>query len=366
MELTRRATTALMLAAASAIPALADAAPAAPVGIRAFCVDFNWWGPGGFAPPGTFAQADPEEHLAWYRNLGANVIQTFCVSCDGYSWFRGKVAPVQPGMEGDFLRELADLGHRQGMKVMGYFCVGANRYWGEQHPELSHGAPSAIHIPLTKEYLQYLCDTIRDAILRTRIDGFMIDWVFNPEPEGQWLECERRMYVELLGKPFPGAARVDAVEKVEFGRRAVDRAWQRIRRAAKSSKPDCIIWLSSHDLANPQQKGSPLVREVDWLMTEGPSRELLDCARSAAGPHARVIQCVCGWGAQHTAGKLLADYADLGIGFYGFAMPWPQTTLPPTADQAEEASGGDANLAERLRGNARNIEEIRHAWTKSP
>ena len=57
--------------------------------IRAFCIDFNWGpgGPNGFAPPGLWADADPEQHLAWYAGLGANVIQTFAVSCNGYAWY---------------------------------------------------------------------------------------------------------------------------------------------------------------------------------------------------------------------------------------------------------------------------------------
>src|SRR5512136_1291454 len=92
--------------------------------IRAFCVDFNW-GPGGsngFAPPGLWADADPEEHLAWYAGLGANVIQTFAVSCDGYAWYQGGKVPAQPGLKHDFLTEVVKLGHAKQMKVMGYFC----------------------------------------------------------------------------------------------------------------------------------------------------------------------------------------------------------------------------------------------------
>ena len=88
--------------------------------IKAFCIDFNW-GPGGpntFAAPGVYTQASPEKHVKWYRDLGANTIQTFCVSCCGYAWFRSDVAPVQPGMKGDFLKEVTHLGHKHGMKAL--------------------------------------------------------------------------------------------------------------------------------------------------------------------------------------------------------------------------------------------------------
>ena len=98
------------------------------------------------------------------------------------------------------------------MRVMGYFCVGANTYWAQQHPDLSYGADSNIHIPFTSEYLDYLSASIQDVLRKTGIDGFMIDWVFSPptlmkETRVRWLACEQRMYAELYGRPFPARRR---------------------------------------------------------------------------------------------------------------------------------------------------------------
>ena len=42
------------------------------------------------------AGADPAQHVAWYKAMGANVIQTFCVSYNGYAWYPSEVAPVTP------------------------------------------------------------------------------------------------------------------------------------------------------------------------------------------------------------------------------------------------------------------------------
>jgi len=103
-------------------------------------VDFNWY-QGAFAPPGHWAEASPEEHVRWYEALGANTIQTFCVSCNGYAWYKGGLVPPQPGLKHDFLTEMVRLGHRRNMLVMGYFCIGANTRWGREHPDLSYGAP---------------------------------------------------------------------------------------------------------------------------------------------------------------------------------------------------------------------------------
>ena len=176
---------------------------------------------------------------------------------------------------------------------MGYFCVGANTYWGQKHPEQSYnkpsGVPSAIHIPLTNEYLDYLSACIRDVLTKTAIDGFMLDWVFSPphphgdEREIRWMECEKQMYAELFGRPFPGKTQIDAKMALEFQRRAVDRCWRRICAAAKSTKPDCILWLSCFDLRDPQVAGSKMFREVDWLMNENSDTTSLAAIRKEVG-----------------------------------------------------------------------------------
>jgi len=317
---------------------------AAPERIKAFCVDFNW-GASGFAPPGMYAQASAKAHFEWYRALGVNTIQTFCVSCPGYAWYQSDVAPVQPGMKGSFLKELTELGHAAGMRVMGYFCVGANTHWSETHPELSHDLPSSIAIPFTTEYLDYLAASIQDALTKTDIDGFMIDWVFNashhyPDKEYSWLECEKRMYPELFDQPFPGDAAMTRDRIDAFNRRATERCWDRIRDAAKSVKPDCIIWLSCYDLQHPTVAGSKMLEEVDWLMNEHPDPAKLDAARRAAGPHTQLMQCICGWGDQHDAARILDDPRFADVGMYGFARPDPETTLPP-----EDGSGNARNIA---------------------
>lgn len=315
-----------------------------PEPVKAFCVDFNWGG-AGFAPPGMYAKASPAEHLAWYKRMGVNTIQTFCVSCPGYAWYRGGAAPAQPGMEGDFLRELTALGHGAGMKVMGYFCIGGNTRWSETHPDEAHPIPSAISIPLTRKYLDYLAAVIPEALVKTGIDGFMIDWVFSPfghypDKEYTWLDCEKTMYQELFGAPFPGAEAMDRDKIDEFNRRAVERCWKVIRDAAKGAKPDCIIWLSCYDLQHPQMRGCSMLREVDWLMNEHPDPEKLAAARAATGPKTKLIQCVCGWGDQHDAAKIMGDPRFADLGFYGFAKPDPETTLPP-----EDGSGNAKNIA---------------------
>ena len=216
--------------------------------IKAYCIDFNWGegGPNGFARPGLWADADPAKHVAWYKALGANVMQTFCVSCNGYAWYKNGVVPEQPGLTHDFLTEAVRLGHKEGLRVMGYFCIGSNTKWGKDHPDLSYGFPSAPHIPYTDAYLAYLSDFVRDSVKKTGIDGFMIDWVWQPDrkaTDGKWLDCERRRYADLMGRAFPGEDKLTPEEDVAYSRKAIERCWDAIHKAAKDANPGCLIWF---------------------------------------------------------------------------------------------------------------------------
>ena len=193
-----------------------------------FCVNFNWGpgGPNGFPNPGHWADADPAAHVAWYEQLGANVIQTFAVSCNGYAWYQGGEIPAQPGLKHDFLTEAVKLGHQKNMRVMGYFCVAANTRWAKEHPGLSYGSPSDFHLPLTDAYLDYLGTAVEEALRRTDMDGFMVDWLWNPKDEvrtaqnkGQWLDCDKRLFETLVGKPFPADGRPSAADRQVYERR---------------------------------------------------------------------------------------------------------------------------------------------------
>jgi hypothetical protein len=345
---------ALLPAAAASAQSKAPQSARAGERLTAFCIDFNW-GPNGFAPPGTFAKADPKIHYQWCKDLGTNVLYTFCVTCDGYAWYqKSAVAPVQPGLKHDFLNDIARMAHRDGKLTVGYFCVGANALWAQKHPDQSYGAVPSIHIPFTTEYLDYFCACVKDVLTKTEIDGFQLDWMYSPpllmyEKNVRWMDCEKRMYAELFGRPFPGKDKVDAKEELEFQRRALERCWRRIHDTAKSTKPDCILWLTCFDLRHPQIAGSKIFREVDWLVNEHPNPSSLEATRKEVGPQTRIWQCISGWGAEHDPGKIANDpkYADLG--FCGFASADPATTLPFTAAAKDPRHVANTHNIEILR-----------------
>jgi Hypothetical glycosyl hydrolase 6 len=333
--------------------------------IKSFCIDFNWHREEGaskwindFAKPGHWADASPHEHVAWYEALGANVIQTFAVSCNGYAWYRGGVAPPQPGLKYDFLPDVVRLGHQKGMLVMGYFCAGANTKFAQDHPELSYGTPSTLHIPFTDEYLDYLSRSIADAVKKTGMDGFMIDWIWNPTPklrEKGWIPAEQKLFEKVMGKAFPSGA-PPADDVLAYERRAMERCWSAVHKAAKEARRDTIVWLSCSNLSAPTVAKAAWLKQVDWVMNEAPTRAYFDAARMMVGDQTRMLQCLVGW-VQHDAAAYLADASTRGIDLYGFAEPRDNSLPLPIAEYLARGPEGLPGT-DRRSANDRNIASL--------
>jgi len=336
--------------------------------VKAFCVDFNW-GPGGangFAPPGHWADASPEAHVAWYQALGANTIQTFAVSCNGYAWYKGGAVPEQPGLSHDFLPEMVRLGHARGMRVMGYFCVGANTRWSEAHPELSYGKESAPNLVFGDAYLDLLAASVREALTKSGMDGFMVDWLWNPDDArkkhngGKWLDAEKQLYAQIMGQPFPGEEQLTERRQLEFKKKNIERCWKRIREAAKAVKPDCAIWLTCNNVDDPSVADSAVFQEADWLMNEHPDPRRLAKVLSGPRPATQcVIQCVVGWGNQNDAQGVLSDKTHGIRDFYGFAMPGPSSLPLPVSEYLAQPIG-------QFDGNNRNIAALARYFNGLP
>ncbi len=323
--------------------------------IKAYCLDFNWAATGRkrkpFAAPGTWAKADPAQHVAWYKAMGANVIQTFAVSCNGYAWYKNGYVPEQPGLEKDFLTEVVKLGHQEGMLVMGYFCIAANTRWGTENPELSYGTPTTYHIPYTDAYLKFLSESISDAVRKTGIDGFMIDWVWQPKrqsTEGKWLDCEKALYQQLMNEPFPGEDALTKEQDLAYSRKAIDRCWKTIRKAAKDANPKCIVWLTSNNTTHPHVVNSDMYKEADWLMNESGDMKRVEAVKPMVGSHTRLITCLARWNGQE-ATQVVPEALKAGVGLYGFTVPRTNGGLVPLEKifphPVSELKGDDRNIA---------------------
>lgn len=321
--------------------------------IKAISIDINWDMFARPASPGLYAQGDPRAQARWCHDLGANVMQAFCVSYNGYAWFPSDVAPVTPGLQGNYFQDQVDEGHKLGMEVMGYFCLGSNPYWANnhashdwhafKHPDIFGDEPPSLHqkicgdwnwIPFTNDYLDYFCEFVREALIKTEMDGFVIDW-FKVERGPVWLDCEKKMWAELMGEPFPAGDEPSPEAEIEFKRRQVERAWVRVKQTVEETRPSAVIWTNQpfSKVDDPLWNGHRLLKEVDWLLNESPKAEFLDWLKANIGPHTRLVQNFCGW-----AGHSADNWRDLDtkrFGFYGFTKVNPATCLPWSAEDVE-------------------------------
>ncbi|MDR0705305.1 MAG: family 10 glycosylhydrolase [Planctomycetaceae bacterium] len=322
--------------------------------IRAYCIDFNWGkgGAHGFAQAGLWADADPKEQVQWYADLGCNVIQTFAVSCNGYAWYKNGVVPEQPELKHDFLTEMVKLGRQKKMKVFGYFCIGANNKWEQDHPDLCYQMDGQ-QIPLTQTYLDYLCVSIEDAVKKTDMDGFMLDWFYNPggaDPllKLRWLPCEQKMYQELMGESFPGKDKITSERELVFRRKTIERAWQQIKTTAKRVKPNCIIWLSAYELNSKEYVETSILKEVDWLQNEAGDLQRTQNAHKLMGLQTRLITTVANWNHQNPL-EVVPDAIKQNVGLYGFTKPTVGTLPPPVSHYLSQPvgnfKGDDLNIA---------------------
>ncbi len=323
--------------------------------IKSYCLDFNWAASSRkrkpFASPGSWATADPADHVAWYKAMGANVIQTFCISTNGYAWYKNGFVPEQPGLKHDFLPEVVKIGHQNGMLVMGYFCAAANTKWGTDHPDLSYGTPTTYHIPYTDEYLAYLASSIEDAVGKTGIDGFMVDWIWMPKrdsTQGQWLDCEKKLYEKLMGEPFPGEEVLTKEKNLAYSRKSLARCWAAIYTAAKKANPKCIIWITTNNIGSPETIDSEMYKQVDWLMNERGGLKEIERIKKMVGPQTRLITCLANWNGQD-ATKVVPESLKAGIGLYGFTAPRKNSGLVPLepifAKPVSDLKGDDRNIA---------------------
>ena len=334
--------------------------------IRAYNIDFNWGegGPNGFAKPGLWADANPADHVRWYASMGCNVIQSFAVSCNGYAWYKNGIVPEQPGLKYDFLTEQVKLAHQKNIKVFGYFCAGSNTKWGMEHPDLSYGIPASPHIPYTIQYLDYLCASIEDAIRKTDMDGVFIDWLWNPGatmepyPPLKWIPCEQVMFTELMGQPFPGIEKITTEIELKFRRKAIDRCWSRIRQTVKSTKPDCIVWLTSCQLTSKDIAGSDMLKEVDWVLNEAGDIATTESVKGMLGKHTRLVTCLANWNKQDP-GKVIPAALKDKVGLYGFTKPVVGSIMPPVDYYLSKP-------VDSLKGDEKNIAVLARAYNKLP
>ena len=150
-----------------------------------------------------------------------------------------------------------------------------------------------------------------------------------------------------MGEPFPGEQALSTAKEVEFGRRAIERCWRTIRKAAKETNPNCIVWLTCCDVNDPHIVSSSALRECDWLLNEAGDEGRTEDAKRMIGPQTRLITCLANWNGQDPL-QIVPAALQQGIGLYGFTKPGDDSLLPLQnllAKPLNELKGDEKNIA---------------------
>ena len=296
--------------------------------MKSFGIDFNWDGRPP-AAPGVFAKADAKKIVDWYADLGVNNFWTLLTTVNGYAWYPSKLAPVNPGLETNFMKDSTDLGHRKGLEVFGYVCLGQNtRREAEKPEEARPYKDNYIHMVFTDEYLEFLCAVIKEGLNAADIDGIVIDWFRNPNVKRPfWLDSEKKLYKKLTGENFPESGDPGEAETIEFDRKLLESAWINIKGTVDSTRKVRIWTNQPFDKTNdPIWNGHILMKEADYLLNEGPDMSLLDWIGSQAGPNTTIVQNICGWPTHDSEMWKSIDTHKYGL--FGFAPADVDTCLP--------------------------------------
>ena len=142
-----------------------------------------------------------------------------------------------------------------------------------------------------------------------------------------------------------------------YSRKAIDRCWNAIRKAAKEANPACIIWLSSNNPTHPHVVNSRMYKEVDWLMNEGGDMERVEAVKPMIGQHTRLITCLANWNSQDPT-TIVPAALKAGIGLYGFTKPQADSLVPLEPCLTQPVA--------QLSGDARNIGALARAYHGVP
>ena len=335
--------------------------------MKSFNIDYNWLND-KYSPGDAFAGANAAVYAQWNKDMGCNNFWTFAVSYNGYAWYDSKYAPKIEGLNGNFTKECVIEGHKRGMTVFAYHCLASNPVIERAHPEWTRTDDAdPMKLVFCDEYLDLFCKLIAESITECEYDGLVIDWFRGPMVRrGEWIPKEKEEFKLLMGYPLPKEP--DAAQIAEYEKRSIEKAWRRIKDTVLSVR-DIPIWTNHpfEKADDPVWNGNILLKEVDYVLNEGPDVKLLDWLKRETGEHTQIVQNLCGW-PDHDLSVM--DRMDLSkVGLFGFAAADPKSCLPfvsveealenVTPEHLEADPNLKESLKKRVMANKKNIEIMR-------
>lgn len=170
--------------------------------------------------PEYLSNVDPEKLVTMLRDAGAQQIVVKCITHTGLAHYPTKIGRMHKGLHGrDYVKEMIDLCHKNGIAVKAYFSQNFDNYSYEMHPEWRmingkgktsreeehYHADSMFRkgrygyvCPNNEEYQQYVHDCLTEITTNYEFETIFLDMPFWPEV--CFCPSCRKKYKEATGK----------------------------------------------------------------------------------------------------------------------------------------------------------------------
>ncbi|MFO0941142.1 MAG: hypothetical protein U0930_10270 [Pirellulales bacterium] len=195
------------------------------------------------------------------KQMGANVFTRHVKSGDYGPFWPTKVGkPYTLAAERNFVAEMIEDAHSEGIKILGYYWITTDLAASEEHPEwLCRDANGKTidasrhgnYLCLNSEYVQ-LVEARLLELVDMGIDGIYFDYQHMPRG-GCWCDTCQRTYLQQTGRRLPRTNRTNEPEygaHIDFTNQIVESAFLRWRKAIHTRRPDCVMVISGANFAS--------------------------------------------------------------------------------------------------------------------
>jgi len=143
----------------------------------------------------TLNRLDPKEYIETYKAAHIDSIIVFAKGHWGECYYDTKVGHKHPGLKGDMLAEMVELGHQNDMEVAAYYSLGFDTWAAIQNPDWAEryedGTPKRVtankkwhNVCCNTPYHDYALAQLAEIASGYDVDGLFIDifpfhWYYN-------------------------------------------------------------------------------------------------------------------------------------------------------------------------------------------
>ena len=215
---------------------------------RHYCFDFNWVDKldrqgKALSDYSKMSAADHVKHLV---EMKANSLMVFCMSISGYMFYDSEVGQRHPSLDYDYLKEIIQLGHKEGIAMELYVPTMWADWLVQQHPswgirdsngDLYTRFFGGYHPDLNSPAADWYVDVLRELIPAYGGDAFFADGISFMR-YGQ-SEFTVKKFREEMGRDYPKSLSEDpdwrATLRWEVAQ--VEKFWRRLRDTIKELDP---------------------------------------------------------------------------------------------------------------------------------